>query len=115
MKKLLGVLLLTGSMIFMVPTANAENSYSASDSAGILSAESLGQSRRNRRAQSNRDRNRRANQRNDRGRNYRHRVHTVYRTRYVRYGRRLYKETYRIKYYPNGKVQTKLIRRVRVR
>lgn len=115
MKKLLGVLLLIGSMVFMVPTANAEHSYSASKSAESLSAESLGHSRRNQRAQSNRERNRRANQRNDRGRYYRHRVHTVYRTRYVRYGRRLYKETYMVRYLPNGRVQTRLIRRVRVR
>ena len=40
---------------------------------------------------------------------------TVTRTRYVRYGRRLYRETYLVTYRPNGRiVDTRLISRQRV-
>jgi hypothetical protein len=46
---------------------------------------------------------------------YNRRVRVVNRSRLVRYGRRLYRETYQIRYFPNGRTQTRLISRVRVR
>ena len=39
---------------------------------------------------------------------------TVTRSRYVRYGRRLYRETYLVTYWPNGRTNTRLISRQRV-
>lgn len=39
---------------------------------------------------------------------------SVTRTRLVRYGRRLYRETYVITYWPNGRTDTRLISRSRV-
>jgi hypothetical protein len=39
---------------------------------------------------------------------------TVTRSRYVRYGRRLYRETYLVTYWPNGRSNTRLISRQRV-
>jgi hypothetical protein len=52
---------------------------------------------------------RRNNRRNNR------RVYTTTQSRLVRYGRQLYRETYRITYLPNGRTRTRLISRVRVR
>lgn len=53
--------------------------------------------------------NRRWNNRN------RGRVRVTYQTRYVRIGRALYKETYQVRYLPNGRTQTRLVDRDRVR
>ena len=39
---------------------------------------------------------------------------TVTRSRYVRYGRRLYRETYLVTYWPSGRTNTRLISRQRV-
>ena len=39
---------------------------------------------------------------------------TVTRSRLVRYGRRLYRETYLVTYWPNGRTDTRLISRTRV-
>jgi hypothetical protein len=39
---------------------------------------------------------------------------TVTQSRYVRYGRRLYRETYLVTYWPNGRTNTRLISRQRV-
>ena len=50
-----------------------------------------------------------------RRRRYNRRARVVNHTRLVRYGRRLYRETYQIRYFPNGRTQTRLISRVRVR
>ena len=44
----------------------------------------------------------------------RRRTRTVTRSRIVRYGRRLYRETYAVRYYPNGRVDTQLISRIRI-
>lgn len=52
------------------------------------------------------------NRRNDR--RYNNRRRTVTRQRYVRYGRRLYRETYLVTYWPNGRTNTRLISRQRV-
>ena len=50
--------------------------------------------------------------RNDR--RYNNRRRTVTRSRYVRYGRRLFRETYLVTYWPNGRTNTRLISRQRV-
>jgi hypothetical protein len=42
------------------------------------------------------------------------RTKSVTRTRMVRQGRRLYRETYLVRYFPNGRTDTRLISRVRV-
>lgn len=42
-------------------------------------------------------------------------VRTVTRTRRVRVGRQLYRETYQIRYLPNGRTNIRVISRVRVR
>ena len=53
-------------------------------------------------------------QRNDR--NWRNnRVRTVVRTRIVRQGRRVFRETIQVRYLPNGRVTTRIINRVRIR
>lgn len=44
----------------------------------------------------------------------RRRTRAVTRSRIVRYGRRLYRETYVVRYYPNGRVVTRLISRTRI-
>jgi hypothetical protein len=50
------------------------------------------------------------------GRRYdrRYNRRTVTRSRLVRYGRRLYRETYLVTYWPNGRTNTRLISRQRV-
>lgn len=42
-------------------------------------------------------------------------VRTVTRTRRVRVGRRVYRETYQTRYQPNGRITTRVISRVRIR
>lgn len=54
-------------------------------------------------------------ERDRRGRRNINRRRTVTRTRVVRIGRRLYRETYLVTYLPNGRVHTRLISRVRIR
>ncbi|MDT5295617.1 MAG: hypothetical protein QOJ76_2497 [Acidobacteriota bacterium] len=49
----------------------------------------------------------------DRRDNRRARIETQ--TRLVRSGRRVYRETYQVRYFPNGRTQTMLVSRVRVR
>lgn len=44
----------------------------------------------------------------------RRRTRAVTRSRIVRYGRRLYRETYVVRYFPNGRVDTQLISRNRI-
>jgi hypothetical protein len=53
---------------------------------------------------------RRDNRRWDR----RYNTRAVTRSRIVRYGRRLYRETYVVRYFPNGRVDTRLISRTRI-
>ena len=53
-------------------------------------------------------------QRDRNGRRYDRRRRTVTRSRYVRYGRRLYRETYLVTYWPNGRTDTRIISRTRV-
>ena len=42
------------------------------------------------------------------------RFRTVRQTRFVRYGRRTYRETLLVRYYPNGRTETTLLSRERV-
>lgn len=53
--------------------------------------------------------------RRNRGAWGRNRVRVTTQTRLVRVGRRVYRETYEIRYLPNGGAQTRLVSRVRVR
>ena len=55
-------------------------------------------------------------QRDRYGRRYErnNRRRSVTRSRLVRYGRRLYRETYLVTYWPNGRTNTRLISRTRV-
>lgn len=49
------------------------------------------------------------------GRRNNHRVRTVIQTSYVRYGRRIFRETYLIRFLPYGRVERRLLSRERVR
>jgi hypothetical protein len=95
MKKLLGLTLTLASIGFVAapPEAKAaEANLSRAESATTYAAApQWGRRQRNRR------------------------VRVVTRTRLVRFGRRVYRETYQIRYFPNGRTQTRLISRVRVR
>ena len=99
MKRVQGLILALSSMGFVVSadakTANASNENST------IAASSAPQWQRNRRW----------DRRNDR--RYERR-RTVTRSRYVRVGRRLYRETYLVTYWPNGRTDTRLISRTRV-
>jgi len=53
-------------------------------------------------------------QRDRYGRRYENRRRSVTRSRLVRYGRRLYRETYLVTYWGNGRTGTRLISRTRV-
>ncbi|HEU4871871.1 MAG TPA: hypothetical protein VFT44_02145 [Pyrinomonadaceae bacterium] len=97
-KRVLGIALAIISMGFVVSAEakTADNSHLNTVAANAV-------------PQWGRDRyDRRYDRRNDRRR-------TVTRSRYVRYGRRLYRETYLVTYRPNGRiVDTRLISRQRV-
>jgi hypothetical protein len=49
------------------------------------------------------------------GRRNNNRVSVTTQTRLVRYGRQLFRETYQVRYLPNGRTIARLISRVRVR
>ena len=61
------------------------------------------------------DRSQRDNRWNDRNQRNNRGVRIVTRTRIVRQGFRTFRETIQIKYFPNGKVTTKVISRTRIR
>lgn len=91
MKKIITLSLLLGSMVFAVPSAQAETGVNE------LSANAAPQVRLQI-GQNNRRRARR----------------TVTTTRVVRVGRQRFRETIRTTYMPNGRTRTEVIRRVRV-
>jgi hypothetical protein len=97
MKKLLALILTSVSLMLAVPNVSTVANANAATSPQIRVQ--IGRDRRYR------DRNWRY--RNGYGR-------TVTQTRYVRRGWNTYRETYLIRYLPNGMVQTNLISRVRV-
>jgi hypothetical protein len=99
-KRLLGIALAVVSMGFVASaeakTADVSNSTVAANAAPQWQRDRYG---------------RRYERRNDRNYNRRR---TVTRSRVVRYGRRLYRETYLVTYWPNGRTNTRLISRQRV-
>lgn len=95
MKRVLGLILALSSMGFVV-SADAKTANTSNENSTIA-ASSAPQWQRNRRYERRYERRR-----------------TVTRSRYVRYGRRLYRETYLVTYWPNGRTDTRLISRTRV-
>jgi hypothetical protein len=95
MKRVLGMILALASMGFVV-SAEAKTANTANEI--TVSANSAPQWQRNR------------------YRNYRRydRRRSVTRSRLVRYGRRVYRETYVITYWPNGRTDTRIVSRQRV-
>lgn len=106
MKKFLALSLILGSFVFAVPQAEAATSVAAQSN-------NFQQDRYYRYPQSRRedryDRNNRDTRYNRRGT----RIETE--TRIVRIGRQRFRETYQIRYLPNGRTQTRLLSRVRIR
>ena len=94
MKRVLGLILAVASMGFVV-SAEAKSVNSANENVTVA-ANSAPQWQRNR--------------------NYRRydRRRSVTQTRLVRYGRRVYRETFVVTYWPNGRTDTRLISRQRV-
>ena len=97
MKKFLGIALGLLSMGFVV-SAEAKTS-DVSHANSTVTASAVPQWQRDRYG-------RRYERRNNR--------RTVTRSRVVRYGRRLYRETYLVTYWPNGRYDTRLISRTRI-
>ena len=95
MKKLLGITLALLSIGFVVPSAVEAADVTHQNS--TVAASSAPQWQRDRY-----------------GRRYNNRRRSVTRSRLVRYGRRLYRETYVVTYWPNGRTDTRIISRTRV-
>ena len=98
MKKLLALALSLASIGFLGSTAEAKassNSPTITVSANAAAPQFGRQDRR--------------------GGRYNHRVRTVIQTHYVRYGRRVFRETYLVRYLPFGRVERRLLSRQRVR
>lgn len=103
MKRVLGIVFALLTLGFVIPAEakTTENSY-ASTTAAANSA-----------PQWQRDRyGRRYDRRYDR--RYGRRTRTYTRSRLVRYGRRLYRETYVVRQFGNGRTDTRIISRTRV-
>ena len=98
MKRVLGIALALSTLGF-VPAAQAKAAEVQQNS--TITASSAPQWQR--------DRNGRRYDRR-----YNNRRRSVTRSRLVRYGRRLYRETYVVTYWPNGRTDTRLISRTRV-
>lgn len=93
MKKLLGITLALASIGFVAPSAQAATAGASVAPANAAAAPQWGQNRR-----------------------WRNRpVRVATRTRFVRVGRQVYRETYQTRYLPNGRTVTRLVSRVRVR
>ena len=101
-KRVLGIALAIVSMGFVV-SADAKTT-NVSQVNSTIAANAVPQWERDRSG-------RRYDRRDDRRYNRRR---TVTQSRYVRYGRRLYRETYLVTYWPNGRTNTRLISRQRV-
>ncbi len=98
MKKLLALALTLGSIGFSASSADAKTTELSVSTAA--SANAVAPQWRNQR---------RWGRRNNR------RAMVSTQTRLVRYGRAIYRETYQVRYLPNGRTITRLISRVRVR
>jgi len=99
MKRVLGITLALLSLGFVVPAAEAAE-VSNQNSTVTVAANATPQWQRDR-----------YGRRDDRRYNRRR---SVTRSRLVRYGRRLYRETYVVTYWTNGRTDTRLISRTRV-
>jgi len=97
MKRVLGITLAILSLGFVVPAAEAAE-VSNQNSTVTVAANAAPQWQRGRRYD----------------RRYNNRRRSVTRSRLVRYGRRLYRETYVVTYWPNGRTDTRIISRTRV-
>ena len=104
MKRVLGIALALMSMGFVV-TADAKTSHVSNQNSTVAASSASPQW----------GYDRRYDRRSDRryGRRY-NRRRSVTRSRVVRYGRRLYRETYLVTYWPNGRTNARLIGRTRV-
>jgi hypothetical protein len=100
MKRVLGIVLALLSLGMVVPAAEAAE-VSNQNSTVTVAASAAPQWQRDRYG-------RRWERR------YENRRRSVTRTRLVRYGRRLYRETYVVTYWPSGRSDTRLISRTRV-
>lgn len=114
MKRLITLAFVMVSMLFTVPFADAKTT-TENNSATVLNYEPQERNRQRRNDDRRYQRNRRNDDRRYNNRRYNRRARTYYRTRYVRYGWRTYRETYRITYLPNGRVISRLVSRTRVR
>lgn len=103
MKRVLGIALALVSMGFVV-SAEAKAANVRSENSTVTSAAPQ--------RQWERDRYGRRYDRRRYDRRYNRRQRTV--SRVVRYGRRLYRETYLVTYWPNGRYDTRLIYRTRI-
>src|ERR1044072_6146149 len=110
MKKLLGIALALFTLGFVVPT-QAETTTSINENTTVA-ANAVPQWQRDRREHRRWDR--RYDRRWNRRYNQRHNTRAVTRSRIVRYGRGLYRETYVVRYFPNGQVGTQLVSRTRI-
>ena len=98
MKRVLGIAFALLTLGFVVPT-EAKTTANANEIATVA-ANAAPQWQRNRRW--------------DRRNNRRYNTRAVTRSRIVRVGRRVYRETYVVRYLPNGRVDTRLISRTRI-
>jgi hypothetical protein len=108
MKRLLAFALALASFGIVASTAEAKAAGAAVSAGVISSANAPAPQWQNNRGR--RNRNRWGSRWNHRGG-----VHVTTQTRLVRFGRRLFRETYQVRILPNGRTQTTLISRVRVR
>ena len=97
MKRVLGITFALLTLGFVVP-AEAKTTTNFNENTTVTAANAAPQWQRNRR---------------DRRWARRH-TRAVTRTRIVRVGRRVYRETYIVRYLPNGRVNTQLISRTRI-
>lgn len=100
MKKLLTLVLSLASVGFVASSAEAKEAGRSNSPAATMAASAIAPQWGNRRG---------------RGRGNNRRVRVVTQTRLVRVRRQVYRETYQVRYLPNGRTQTRLISRVRVR
>ena len=101
MKKVLGIAFALLTLGFVVPT---EAKTTNTNEIATVAANAAPQWQRNRRW------DRRDYRRYDR----RYNTRAVTRSRIVRVGRRVYRETYVVRYFPNGRTDTRLVSRTRI-
>ena len=100
MKKLLALTLTLFSIGFVTPSVEAKTGSSINTGTIVANSNAPQFGRQDRWGRRN---------------NHRFRTRTVIQTRYVSYGRRVFRETYLVRFLPFGRVETRLISRQRVR